>query len=253
MNLRTQLIFRCAFVTAILWIGLCGSAVGGVIGTFQISGSTTLRPTSITWTSLLAVANETTVAPSGLTGIYSGIGLGGHDVAIEDLTTATEPVGVMFPAQTFISFTGFPALSALEDTFITPGIYTSAGCTANPPSVGQTCTPSFGGSVSPFNFVNNPPPPPSGPFSAVTWVVSGVSADGQDTWVGVFVSQFTEPFQNVLAALGPGGPGFISNTYSATITVSSAATSLPEPDTMALLFAGLMSLAVFVGRSSRRF
>jgi len=80
-------------------------------------------------------------------------------------------------------------------------------------------------------------------------VVSGVSADGQDTWTGVFVSQFTEPFQNVLAALAQ--TGSVTNTYSATITVSSATTSLPEPGTIALLFAALASWAVFLDRSSR--
>jgi len=226
-----------------------GVGVGIHIGTFEISGLTTLRPTSITWTSLLAVANETTVAPSGLTGIYSGIGIGGAEGGIADLTSATEPVGVTFPAQTFISFTGFPTLSALEDTFIAPGIYASTDCTANPPSVGQTCTPSSGAFVSPFSFVNNPPPPPTGPFATATWVVSGVSADGQDTWTGVFVSQFTEPFQNVLAALAQ--TGSVTNTYSATITVRSATTSLPEPGTIALLFAALASWAVFLDRSSR--
>jgi len=46
----------------------------------------------------------------------------------------------------------------------------------NLPAVGQTCT--LAG--SPFNFVNNPPPAPAGPQATMTWVTSGVSADGLD-------------------------------------------------------------------------
>lgn len=218
------------------------------VGTFNISGTVTYTQNLISWTSNQPPfsPDKATVGPGG-SGIYSA--LGGTTVTIDDLTRATGPVGVTFAAQPFLSFDANPALSPLLINFISTGIFAPAGCAASPPAVGQTCTPSQPGLPSPFNFVNNPPPPPLGPQATATFSFSGISANGLETWSGIFTSQFTVPFQTVLAALAPGGSGSVTNLYSATITVSEAPSQVPEPSTVSLVGLALTAMmSVFLRR-----
>ena len=229
-----------ALIAGLLATFLCGNALATIVGTFNIFGNVTITPTTITWTSITNTANQTTISSGGLTGIYSG--LGNTTATIHGLNAAVEPVGVTFPLQPFISFDANPALSSLLINFIFAGIYPSAQCGASPAAVGQTCT--LPG--SPFNFVNNPPPAPAGPQATMTWAASGVTADGLDTWFGNFTSQFSTPFQTVLAGLA--NTGSITNTYSATITVETASTSVPEPSTVTLMVLALMSMLFFLRR-----
>jgi PEP-CTERM motif len=228
----------------LLAIFLCGNALATIVGTFNIAGNMTVTNTGITWTSNVPPnsADQANIGP-GPTGIYSA--LAGTTATIHSLNSATEPVGVAFPAQSFISFDANPTLSSLLINFIFAGIYSSAQCAASPAAVGQTCTPSL---LSPFNFVNNPPPPPAGPQATMTWSASGVSADGLDTWVGNFTSQFGTSFQTVLAGLQ--NTGSFSTSYSATITVQTASSSVPEPSTVALIALALMSMLFFLRRRS---
>ncbi len=236
----------------VLALCVCEHAVASVIGTFNIAGTITLTQNTITWTSNVSPfpPDQATIGP-GATGVYNA--LGGTTVAIIDLNHATEPVGSLFAAQPFISFNANPGLSPLLINFIFAGIYSPAGCAAAP-AVGQTCTPS---AASPFSFLNTPPPGAIG--SSVTAVFEGVSADGLDTWDGIFTSQFSVPFQTILAAFAPGGSGSITNTYSATITVSapsssgpsSSGPSLPEPGTLSLLSLGFAGIAFLRRRKLR--
>ena len=232
-------IARFAGVIAIF---LCGNALATIVGTFDISGIVSVTPTGITWTNSVPpnTANQANIAGFGLTGIYAGIGLGNTIATIDDLNLASNPVGVAFPEQSFIDFDANPALSSLLINFIDAGIYSSSQCSSLPAAVGQTCTTTG----SPFSFVNNPPPPPTGPQATATWAVSGVSANGLDTWIANFTSQFTTPFQTVLAA------GSFTNAYSAAITVETAS-SVPEPSTVALMVLALMSMLVFLRRRSK--
>ena len=208
---------------------------------FNISGTVTITKTTITWTNNSSpFSPDKTQIAVGPTGIYSA--LGGTTASIDDLNFATEPIGTAFTAQPFLSFDADPALSPLLINFIFAGIYSPAGCTATPPAAGQTCTPSSLGSPSPFNFANNPSG--SGIFSTDSWSVQGVSANGLETWSGLFTSQFPESFQAVLAALlAPGGPGSVTSSYSATIDVSGTTTTpMPEPSSLLLLGSGFIAL-----------
>lgn len=221
---------------------LCGNALATIIGTFNMAGNMTITSTGITWTNIAPpTANQATIGPGG-TGIYSG--LGGTTATIQNLNSATEPVGSLFAAQPFISLNGNPGLSPLLINFIFAGIYSSAQCGVSPAVVGQTCTPSQPGSPSPFNFVNNPPPAPAGPQATMTWAAQGVT--GLDTWGGIFTSQFTTPFQTILTTLAANGS--VTTSYSATITVQTASPSVPEPSTVALIAFALMSMLFFLRR-----
>lgn len=203
---------------------------------FNIAGTVTVTENTMTWTSNVSpfTADQATIGP-GPTGIYSA--LGGTTATIDDLSVATEPVGTAFVPTLFLSFDANPTLSPLDINFISAGIDGSAGCAASTPAAGQLCTPSLPGFPSAFNFSNDPLSQ-----STATWDVSGVSADGLESWSGMFTSQFTVPFQTVLGAFAPGGSGSVTNSYSATINVSEVS-AVPEPSTICLLMTLVLGLA----------
>jgi hypothetical protein len=105
------------------------------------------------------------------------------------------------------------------------------------PAVGQQCT--LVGSL--FNFVNNPPSPGQ---ATATWVFGGITNTPGVTWVGNFNSQFPGiPYQTVLSDLATNG--YVSNTFSATITLM-----VPEPGTMVFMLMGsaLIGIAALLRR-----
>jgi hypothetical protein len=220
--------FARAAVSSILAIASCVSvARASISGTFDIAGTVTVTPTTITWLGIVGPPFVPDKATVTATAGASFAGLAGTQITIRDLNNVTEPVGT-FPPQLFISFDAAPPLFPtllINDVF--QGIYSPAGC-GGVPAVGQTCSlPN-----SPFQFVNNQPPPPSGPQATATWVFSGVTSDGS-IWTGNFTSQFGVPFQTVLAQLA--ATGSVSNSFSATFTV----TTVPEPAILLPLFLGL--------------
>jgi hypothetical protein len=144
-----------------------------------------------------------------------------------------------------MSFNALGVTTTLLIDHIAAGIYPSAQCSSNPAAVGQVCTPS--GSL--FNFVNNPPPPPGGPQATATWVFQGATNDGQSTWVGNFTSQFNVPYQTVLAQLQASGS--VTNSYSATFSVTQTQTAVPEPGCLSMLGLGLVLLPALLRRNLR--
>lgn len=181
---------------------------------------------------------------------------------IDTLTNPPEVVGT-FAAQPFFSFNNGGVTTVLDINQILPGLYSNTNCNTNTATAttGETCTPT--GSL--FSFVNNPPPSPAGTNCNVTsggtttlecqatatWAFQGITNDSNATWVANFTSQFSSgtPYQSVLAQLGT--QHFVSNTYSATITLSQPVTtqSTPEPSSWELLLGGAF---VAVGAGLRR-
>jgi hypothetical protein len=234
-----QIIIRA---TVLLVTCFCGSAFASIVGMFQLGGATlTGSATGITFSGIPSV--------SGQTGIYSGLPVGGvppASVSLQNILFAADPIGQTFGP---VSFIGFPLnpFSALQLSFIAAGVFGSAGCSANPPASLQLCTPALppalGGGASPYNFQNT-----ANGGSTLSFILSGVSADGQDTWNGIFTSQFTSPFQTVLLNFSTGTP--FTNIYSAQITVSSAS-SVPEPSTVTMLILALLVMLSLQWRSAR--
>lgn len=202
------------------------------IGTFSLSGDIFVNgTTSITWANANGAADQATISQS--TGDYAG--LDNQVASIETLTSATEPAGTPFPDTLFVTLPSGP--SPLLVNMIYAGVDGPTDCGA-PPSAGpppQVCTPPLPVGESPFNLQNLPPA--SSISSTGAFSLSGVvEGNPAETWFATFTSQFNVPFQTVLAMLGPGENQTVSDSYSATFTVSSA---IPEPSTLLMFALGL--------------
>jgi hypothetical protein len=234
------------FLFGVILPGLCANlSAAPIAGTFNLAGTVTVTNTAINWNSDLAPTFLSQMF-SLTAGAGSFAGENGQN-GIDNLNIVADPVGSQFTNTPFIVFDVLAGLPVLDINFIFAGTGGSAGCSAGaavttPP---QTCTPANAGG-SPFTFTNNPPPGLI--TSTAAFVFSGVTSDGLSSWVGIFTSQFTAPFQTVLAGFGPGGQ--ITNSYSGTIIVTPLP-PVPEPGPMVLMGSGLGLLLMGVALRKR--
>jgi len=219
---------------------LCAAPISG---TFNIAGTITITSTTTSWT-LNDPPFPSQKATIGLGNTGDFASLSGTTITIHNMNSATEPVGVPFPAQPFISFDAAPSFPTLNIDFIFQGIYSNTDCATLPPAVGQTCTV---GSASAFSFANNPPGPPAGPQATVSFVFMGVTNDGLENWHGNFTSQFTVPYQTVLQQLATSGS--VTNTFSASFALTPHQDlHMPEAGTMSLLGLSMVGLWIKLRR-----
>jgi hypothetical protein len=194
-----------------------------------MSGTVTVTSSAISWSSDVSPFTTNFYTESASTG---GFASENGQNQIENLAFSTEPVGALFAQQDFINFLVPPSVPSLNITYIVPGVFNNAGCSA-PVAAGDTCTPNVNGGQGFLSFVDNPP---GGNTSTATWVFQGVEAGQPNTiWTAMFTSQFSVPYQTVLASSS------FSNSYSATVTVSSA-TPEPSPQIMVGIGLGLVML-----------
>ena len=184
-----------------------------------------------------APANYGNFSESG-TGDFAGLNSG----YIHNLSQGTTPAGGGFTLPNFIVFPTAPNI-ALDLNMIFLGVDSPAGCLASPAAPGQTCTPQNAAFVSaadplglsPLNLQNL-----NGGGSSASFAVAGVTrniATGETSnFNGTFTAQFTVPYQNLLATVAAGGT--ITNTYSATFSVTAA--PVPEPGSMFMMLGGLL-------------
>jgi hypothetical protein len=244
--MKLRIIVTTACAVGLLCVNASASPLSGV---FNLNGGLVLSPTGIAWTLPVAPFTlEKSLIQGAPTGSFSG--MAGDVVTTHTVNFATEPVGVAFPPSSFLSFDTAPGLPSLDLTDIASGIYGSGQCFVQPPAVGQTCTPAAGPYTF-LNLVNNPPPAPIGPQATMTFVLSGVTSDGLSDWQAIFVTQFTGPYQTILAELATGS--VFSTTFGATVTVTArnvdpTPTPVPEPTSLGLVAVGLIGL---VGRRRR--
>jgi len=188
------------------------------------------------------------------TGNTTGQAISGNDAAnISSLSNPPDIVGT-FPAVPFMSFNNGGVTTTLMINTIFPGIDSPAAC--GPPALsGQTCTPP--GSF--VNFQNNPPPSPAGTpcgtgcQATATFAFQGVTSGNpnpQEIWTGNFTAQFPlgTSYQSVLNTLQT--QGYVFNTFSGTIILSPSPT-VPEPESVGMIGAGLVGLGIVMRRRLR--
>jgi PEP-CTERM motif len=239
------------FLPGMLLTGILSANLNAIplSGMFNIGGIITVTQAGlITWTTQDPPITADKTPISGGNGSFTT--LNGTNATIRDLNKITEPVGgAGFAPQLFISFDSGPTLPTLNINNIFQGFFGPAGCLAPTPAAGQTCTPDppVTSSLSPFNFTNGSGT--NGPQAGVQFSFSGVTSDGLSTFNANFTSQFNVPFQTVLSQLG--SQGFVSNTYSGTVTVTPLTTT-PEPGSTVLMSIGLGLVLVSLQLRRRR-
>lgn len=184
------------------------------------------------------------------TGDLTGILSPGDAGAILDLSAATEPVGVTFPAPGFLaSFISFPVAASqfrLDLDWVYAGVNPLGTCLAGPPP--DSCTPIMGGGLlSPFNLDNG------ARGSSIAFEAGGLAyndADGDATWdaywVGTFTAQFAgQNYQAVMATLM--SQGYVDAAYSGNVKIF-----IPEPATFGLIGIGLLAIGLTRFRAKYR-
>ncbi len=232
-----------------------------ILGSFDIGGSSaTVGALSLLFGCNPAITNAPCPGPANY-GNFSVTSTGPGSFApylnqggyIHNLDNSGQPLNTNFNLLNFIFFSataGNPVLVpdiALDLHFIFLGVDPQAQC-AIAPAPGQICTPIIPALVSAnnpqglsaFNLQNTQT------GSTASFSVAGnarrISTGEISGFTGVFTAQFNVPYQTVLAQLSAGA---VTNSYSSTFT----ATTIPEPETTALVLGGLL---VLLGRFGMR-
>jgi hypothetical protein len=209
-----------------------------ITGTVNISGSVAVGGTFIDFQPPVGPPSGTfAVSNTGNSGSFAG--LSNTAGTILDIATMSGPL------TGFLTFASAPNIR-LDLTSVDPGSFTSTDCFAAP-AAGQTCTPGAPfPQPNPFNLSNGSA---SLSVASITFHGTAVNTTTGETssFIGVFSSQFTVPYQTLLSDIAAGGS--ISTSYSASITATS--TTVPEPATMILLGSGLIGIFV-MGRKRTR-
>jgi len=241
LQLWSKGLVAIAGVAAISAFCVSSASAAPITGTVNLSGSVAVGGTFIDFQPPAGPPDGAfTVSNSGNSGSFSG--LNNTAGTIMDLSSTTP--GSSIPG--FITFAAAPNIR-LDLTSVDPGSFTSTDCFAAP-AAGQTCTPGAPfPQPNPFNLSNGSA---SLSVASITFhgdVVNTVTGE-KSSFIGVFSSQFTVPYQMLLSEITAGRA--ISTSYSASITASPSP-SVPEPATMILLGSGLIGVFV-IGRKRAR-
>jgi hypothetical protein len=207
-------------------IAAIGVASAAPIGTLDIAGTDVVRITAtmINWGPLGEGTGDFIV--TGRSGDYTALPpLAPGEITDLDITTAPPGPPLATPIDPFILVpVPGPMFSFNLERIALGG---GPSCTP-PPPVGQSCTPSEIVANSPFLLTQT-----STGVSvslSVRGTVTDLSDDTSIPYTGLFTANLTAANVNtvaeVLAAFGPGGPGFVESSWSAQLT------SIPEPGTM---------------------
>jgi hypothetical protein len=217
-------------------IAMLPAAVASPIGTVDFVGIGNIRVTLMDIDFAPPGGGTGTVLVTGGTDDYTSVI--GTIGTITDLSLAAAPPGppLATPVDPFLLLPSAPRFVFTLDQILLGG---GPSCAVFPPP-GFNCTPSNLVPNSPFLLTQN-----SGSV-AVQMNVRGTVTDLADPsappalYNGLFTANLTRPevdtIAEVLAALGPGGAGFVESSWSAEFTATSI---IPEPSTWGFGLAGL--------------
>jgi len=207
-----------------------------ITGVLNITGTANLSTGSIAF----GTGNHFSVNAPASAQQGSFMSLAGTTGTIADITNPPDATGSLSVLD-FITFSAVPNIT-IELTFLAPGIDGASGCSASPAAGGQICTPDVP-AESPLDFQNT-----SASTATATFNISGLEVDsstGNTIAIdGVFTMPLNESFQRLLATMGSGGTVTTSFSASLATETSPPPSSVPEPNTWALIAigAGLFSL-----------
>ncbi len=179
-----------------------------IVGKLGFRGDLSLTATTIDFLPAGGGSGTIAIDPATQSGSFTAVaGTSGNVLDLSGIAIGS-PVSVA----NFLTLSAAPTFQ-FTLTFIAPGVFLSAPCTAAP-AVGQTCSPSG----SAFNDVNTP-----GGGSVLIFSVQGTAlntATGETShFAGTFTTQFAQfPYQVVLNLLATGGS--VSAGYSAELTAT---------------------------------
>lgn len=177
------------------------------------------------------------------TGIFGP--LLGTSGTIMDMNNTTEPVGSMVNVPDFMTFAAAPNLS-ITLTELPAGTFSSAGCDLNgTPQAGQTCTVAG----TPYDLTNQTANSSTASFTVDGYLVDTNNPGVETAYTGIFTTQFSESYQQVVNTILNGG--VVDASYSGVFTTNVAT---PEPASMLTMLSGgllLIGVAVF-GKKLRR-
>jgi hypothetical protein len=245
MNIRTTRFLPLAGLVALL---ASVSLATPITGDLRVSGQATVSLSALNFLCEPLsglVCNEATQG-----NLFIGNGQTGNFTAvansygwIRDLNQAQQPIGMPFPGGPLLDFITFALRPDyhIDLTGIAPGDFSAAACGAAPAG-GQTCTPPG----SAFNLINATDPNgvinSTATFQVSGRAYSGTMASGFSTLTGTYSADFNVPYQTLLTQLAAGGgTGTVTAPYSARFTATMV-NEVPEPETMTLMFAGLIAL-----------
>jgi hypothetical protein len=230
-----------------------------IFGTFDITGQATVMATSLDFLCIGGIPTAPCPGPANTGNFLTTAASGDFTPAtftggyIHDLDQATTPPPGPFVLPNFIMFPALPGIQ-IDLTHIFLGVNGQADCLAAP-APGQTCTPILPGLVSPTNPLGLSPynlNNLAGGGSSASFTMSGrvinLATGEESTLFGTLTSQFNRPFQSVLADILNPAVGSVTNSYSATFTV----TPIPEPGTESLAIGTLLVLAGYGFRRKLR-
>jgi len=237
MNVRR---YALSLGVAIGLMGLATTADAAIItGVLSINGSVRVTGNSLDFGQNGIGVDGPFNATNG-TDYFSGYASPGI-LSVGDLRDLTVPAGAINIPAFLELFAGPRAGLIVNATQLLPG-----GGPPCPPgaSTGASCT-AFAGSPLLITRAQNG-------GSSVTMVINGNAVNGADTAnfvTGIFTAQTNLTPEQLLAAVGPGGPGFVDASYSAEFTFAN--NTVPEPASVTTAVAGLALIGFATWRRRR--
>jgi hypothetical protein len=224
--LSARTMMSVVLVSIVLQAGVREAAAGSVFGTLEV-GDASLATGATTFDFLPAGGGTGTFSVGGSsTGTFAP--LAGTTGLSKDLNlVAGQPPNSAFALSNFLTFAAAPSVH-LDLNFIYLGVLSSAACGVAP-APGQTCTPVIPALITPANPLGLSPlsllNTPTGSVASVSLAGTAANTATPNTtaspFTGTVTTQFSLPFQSVLATLGSGGA--LSASYSATFAAGAGA------------------------------